>query len=85
MSRTGSILEGYWNNSKFESPSPHLKTLDSFDLESTDEIGIHGNKSSPKTKLDNIIDLTSPKTLPSSSAAIIFPSTQRNNTMNGLF
>ena len=82
MSRTGSILESYWNNSKLE--SPHLKTLDSFDLESTDEIGIHGNKSSPKTKLD-IIDLTSPKSLPSSSAAIIFPSTHRNNTMNGLF
>jgi len=49
MSRNGSILEAYWNN------HPNIQTVDSFDLESADELGIHGNKSStsisfPKNK-----------------------------------
>jgi hypothetical protein len=75
MSRTGSILESYWNP-KTECSTPHLGTLNSFDLESTDELGIHGNNSSSKSKLDI-----------SSSAAILAPviNTNRHNTMNGLF
>lgn len=70
MSRTGSILENYWDNK-------NLATVNSIDLESADELGINGNKSSFK------LDLT--KSLSSTSNLLSNTNAHRNNTMNGLF
>ncbi|CAF0765198.1 unnamed protein product [Adineta ricciae] len=93
LSRTGSILETYWNHHipKIECSSPSYaqviqqpynpSALDSLDLDSTDELGIHGNKILPKIKLDSADSLLSknspaaPPTFPTSAA-------NRNNTMN---
>jgi hypothetical protein len=81
MSRTGSILEAYWNNNHHPKTA-HVGKIESFDLESTDELGIHGNKSSSQLVLTN---KSSQKTSPATS--ILFPKTNpdSNNTMNGLF
>jgi len=51
----------------------HLRTVDSFDLESNDELGIHGNKSSFKLDNPNKSSLLTP--------AVLRP----DKNMNGLF
>ncbi|CAF0728602.1 unnamed protein product [Rotaria sp. Silwood1] len=93
MSRSGSILENYWNNHhpKLECSSSsyvstaqqqaHLGRLDSFDVESTDELGINGNKSSSKFKLD-VADISSQKNLPATTSLFSSDNAHRNNTMN---
>ncbi|CAF2747214.1 unnamed protein product [Rotaria sp. Silwood2] len=93
MSRSGSILENYWNNHhpKIEHASssyvstaqqqPHLAKLDSFDVESTDELGINGNKSSSKFKLD-VADISSQKKLPATTSLFSSDNAHRNNTLN---
>ncbi|CAF0789145.1 unnamed protein product [Adineta ricciae] len=50
VSTAGSTLGNYWNNNKLDSPSPsytpgnNARRFDSFDLDSTDEIGIINNR-----------------------------------------
>jgi hypothetical protein len=62
----------------------HLNTVDSFDLDSTDELGINGNKSSSKFKLD-VADISSQKPLPATSISFATNTSNRTNTLNGLF
>jgi hypothetical protein len=62
----------------------HLNTVDSFDLESNDELGINGTKSSSKFKLD-VADISSQKPLPATSISFATNTANRTNTMNGLF
>ncbi|UJR25475.1 hypothetical protein I4U23_006821 [Adineta vaga] len=93
MSRTGSILETYWNNHvpKMECSSPsyvqvtqqqcNLRALDSLDLDSTDELGIHGNKLLPNPKVD-LADNLLLKNSPAILAAFPTNAANRANTMN---
>ena len=104
MSRTGSILEAYWNNpklgryvqSKFNprkiSPfhlvfhhfikHPHLQAVNSFDCESTDELGIHGIKSPSKLETSAKSSQKDPFTTSDLITNTNHP--DRSNTLNGL-
>ncbi|CAF0805275.1 unnamed protein product [Adineta steineri] len=94
ISRTGSILENYWttNNPKMDCTSPtymqttqlqssSLRTINSFDIESTDEIGITANKNTSKSTLD-VAESSSQKALPAISNSFSTNTANRSNTMN---
>ncbi|CAM4854997.1 unnamed protein product [Rotaria socialis] len=93
MSRSGSILENYWNNhlkaecasSSYMSTTqqqPTLGRFDSFDIDSADEPGIRRNNSSSKSRLD-VTHILSPKNLPAISSVFPFDkNAPKNNTMN---
>ncbi|CAF0929105.1 unnamed protein product [Rotaria sordida] len=93
MSRSGSILETYWHNhhpkidctsSSYTSTAQqqsHLGKLDSFDIESTDELGINGNRSLSKSKLD-VADISLQKNSPATTILFSSNNARRHNTMN---
>ncbi|CAF1333599.1 unnamed protein product [Rotaria magnacalcarata] len=93
MSRSGSILENYWNNhlkaecasSSYMPTTQQQLTLgrfDSFDIDSADEPGIRRNTCSFKSRLD-VTHILSPKNSPAISNVFPFDkNTQNNNTMN---
>lgn len=65
----------------------HIGTVNSFDLESADELGILGNKF-PSKPNSVITDISSQKVLTAAAAAATLPPLihdDHHNTMNGLF
>ncbi|CAF3795268.1 unnamed protein product [Rotaria magnacalcarata] len=85
-SPAGSTLGSYWHDSKLDSPSPSYimsktqRKFGAFDIESADEIGIHGSELRPVEKLG--VKDSSNKIVPLAPVSNLSRGDDEYNTMN---